>query len=243
MTIFSKSTVTLLAAIAHVIHTRRHDCLITGCVFLMSCAWYRLCCCCCCWRSDCTTVVYSVWTNGVDPLEAATAGFTSSLSRLLASDWLLKNQSEIMIESGQTVWSNRRARSSSQIQSLNAFLVMTGSRSCRRRRGLTSKHKSTLIDSSLVTYVVMSSTVQVVDAKNRLLSDWFRSNHFTCWNSRSTKNGWCATRGSCSSSSILNDTIRRLWTPTVPRSFFPPWHLCVCPLIGHSIALFILFCW
>jgi len=188
----------------------------------------------------CMTVV-SVWMSGVDPLEAATAGFTSSLSRLLASDWLLKNQSEIMIESGQTVWSNRRARSSSQIQSLNAFLVMTGSRSCRRRRGLTSKHKSTLIDSSLVTYVVMSSTVQVVDAKNRLLSDWFRSNHFTCWNSRSTKNDWCATRGSCSS--IPYDTTRRLWTPTVPRSFvFPPWHLYVCPLIDHSIALFILFC-
>jgi len=54
--------------------------------------------------------------------------------------------------------------------------------------------------------------------KNRLLSDWFRSNHFTCWNSRSTKNGWCATRGSCSS--IPNDTSRRLWTSTVPRTVF-----------------------
>ena len=118
----------------------------------------------------CMTVV-SVWMSGVDPLEAATAGFTSSLGRLSTSDWLLKNQSEIMIESGQTVGSNRRVRSSSQIQSLNAFLVMTDSRSCRRRRGLASKHESTSTDSSLI--VVCSNVVsragcsQVVDAKKQ----------------------------------------------------------------------------
>ena len=74
--------------------------------------------------------------------------------------------------------------------------------------------------------------------KNRLLSGWFRSNHFTCWNSRSTKNGWCTTRGSCSS--IPNDTTRRrrrLWTPTVPRSFvFPPWHLYVGAYAPWSVT-------
>ena len=62
-----------------------------------------------------------------------------SLRRLSACDWLLKNQSDIMVESGQIVGSNRCVRSSSRIQSLDAFLVMTGSRSCRRRRGLASK--------------------------------------------------------------------------------------------------------